>query len=492
MKESRSIRWQITAAFFGFLAVALGLIVFLNMTLMERYYLENKKEILKTGYQMIAEEYDNVDKTNTLKFASTNNLSFVIINWNGAEPEGYSNLRDSESQKLAAKLFGYLYNFEPQGDKILEKNSVYTIQFNKDTSLNMEFLEIWGTLDDGVNFILRSPVESIQKSIALSNRFYLMVAFGVTILGAGFIGFLAKRLTEPLTELTELSKRMANLDFDAKYTSGGDDEIGILGHNFNQMSETLEKTISELKTANNELQKDIEKKEKIDEMRKEFLSNVSHELKTPIALIQGYAEGLQDNINDDEESRQFYCDVIIDEASKMNQLVKKLLTLNQLEFGNDQVNMERFDLTTLIQGVIQSSQILAQQAEVEILYHQTEPLYVWGDEFKVEEVITNYVTNAIHYAKNERKIDIRCTKKDGIIWTSVFNTGDCIPEEELDKIWIKFYKVDKARTREYGGSGIGLSIVKAIMESMNQKCGVKNYDNGVEFWFTLDTTMPDL
>ena len=224
-------------------------------------------------------------------------------------------------------------------------------------------------------------------------------------------------------------------------------------------------------------------------MRKEFLSNVSHELKTPIALIQGYAEGLQDNINDDEESRQFYCDVIIDEAGKMNQMVKKLLTLNQLEFGNDQVNMERFDLTSLIQGVIQSSQILAQQAEVEIMFHQTEPLHVWGDEFKVEEVITNYVTNAIHYAKNEKKIDIRCTQENGVIRTSVFNTGDAIPEEELDKIWIKFYKVDKARTREYGGSGIGLSIVKAIMESMNQQCGVKNYDNGVEFWFTLDTTL---
>ena len=353
----------------------------------------------------------------------------------------------------------------------------------------MEFLEIWGTLDDGVNFIVRSPIESIQKSIALSNRFYLMVALGVCVIGAAFIAFLAKRLTKPLTELTEISRRMANLDFDVKYTSGGEDEIGVLGHNFNQMSETLEQTISELKTANNELQKDIEKKEEIDEMRKEFLSNVSHELKTPIALIQGYAEGLQDNINDDEESRQFYCDVIIDEAGKMNQMVKKLLTLNQLEFGNDQVNMERFDLTSLIQGVIQSSQILAQQAEVEIMFYQTEPLHVWGDEFKVEEVITNYVTNAIHYAKNEKKIDIRCTQENGVIRTSVFNTGDAIPEEELDKIWIKFYKVDKARTREYGGSGIGLSIVKAIMESMNQQCGVKNYDNGVEFWFTLDTTL---
>ena len=431
MKKSKSIRWQITGAFLGFLVLALGLIIFLNMTFMEQYYLENKKEILKTSYETIAKEYDAVDKTDTLKFASTNNLSFVIIDWNGSEPEGYSNLRDSESKKLAAKLFGYIYNFEPKGDKIIEKTNNYTIQFNKDTSLNMEFLEIWGTLDDGVNFIVRSPIESIQKSIALSNRFYLMVALGVCVIGAAFIAFLAKRLTKPLTELTEISRRMANLDFDVKYTSCGEDEIGVLGHNFNQMSETLEQTISELKTANNELQKDIEKKEEIDEMRKEFLSNVSHELKTPIALIQGYAEGLQDNINDDEESRQFYCDVIIDEAGKMNQMVKKLLTLNQLEFGNDQVNMERFDLTSLIQGVIQSSQILAQQAEVEIMFHQTEPLHVWGDEFKVEEVITNYVTNAIHYAKNEKKIDIRCTQENGVIRTSVFNTGDAIPEEEL-------------------------------------------------------------
>ena len=266
MKKSKSIRWQITGAFLGFLVLALGLIIFLNMTFMEQYYLENKKEILKTSYETIAKEYDAVDKTDTLKFASTNNLSFVIIDWNGSEPEGYSNPRDSESKKLAAKLFGYIYNFEPKGDKIIEKTNNYTIQFNKDTSLNMEFLEIWGTLDDGVNFIVRSPIESIQKSIALSNRFYLMVALGVCVIGAAFIAFLAKRLTKPLTELTEISRRMANLDFDVKYTSGGEDEIGVLGHNFNQMSETLEQTISELKTANNELQKDIEKKEEIDEV----------------------------------------------------------------------------------------------------------------------------------------------------------------------------------------------------------------------------------
>ena len=487
MKKSKSIRWQITGAFLGFLVLALGLIIFLNMTFMEQYYLENKKEILKTSYETIAKEYDAVDKTDTLKFASTNNLSFVIIDWNGSEPEGYSNLRDSESKKLAAKLFGYIYNFEPKGDKIIEKTNNYTIQFNKDTSLNMEFLEIWGTLDDGVNFIVRSPIESIQKSIALSNRFYLMVALGVCVIGAAFIAFLAKRLTKPLTELTEISRRMANLDFDVKYTSGGEDEIGVLGHNFNQMSETLEQTISELKTANNELQRDVEKKEAVDEMRKEFLANVSHELKTPIALIQGYAEGLQEGVNDDPESRQFYCDVIVDEAAKMNNMVKKLLTLNQLEFGNDVVTMERFEITALVKNYIQSAAILTKQNDITVRMEEYPPIYAWADEFKIEEVFMNFFSNAVNHCEGEKIIDVKMEQKDGRVRVSVFNTGKPIPEDSIGHIWEKFYKVDKARTREYGGSGVGLSIVKAIMDSMNQPYGVINYTNGVEFWFELET-----
>jgi signal transduction histidine kinase len=222
-------------------------------------------------------------------------------------------------------------------------------------------------------------------------------------------------------------------------------------------------------------------------MRKEFLSNVSHELKTPIALIQGYAEGLQDNISEDQESREFYCEVIIDDAKKMNKMVKKLLTLNQIEFGKNQVTFERFDIVSLIQNVLQSAALLAGQKEAVLaLDREYEPVYVWADEYMVEEVITNYVSNAINHVDFEKKIIVSLEKKEKTVRISVFNTGKPIPEDEIDKIWIKFYKVDKARTRAYGGSGIGLSIVKAIMESMNQECGAKNCDGGVEFWFELD------
>ena len=221
-------------------------------------------------------------------------------------------------------------------------------------------------------------------------------------------------------------------------------------------------------------------------MRKEFLSNVSHELKTPIALIQGYAEGLQEGISDDEESREWYCNVILDEASKMNILVQKLLTLNQLEFGNDPVNMERFDLITLVQNQLQSADILLKQNDIKLQIMEHDPVYVWGDEFKIGEVVSNYLTNAIHHCAGDKIIDIRFHEHDGKIRMTCFNTGIPIPEESIAHIWEKFYKVDKARTREYGGSGIGLSIVKAIMESMNQEYGVENYTNGVAFWFELE------
>lgn len=326
----------------------------------------------------------------------------------------------------------------------------------------------------------------MRESASISNRFLLYIGSVLIVVSILLIWYFSKRITDPIRELARLSDRMADLDFDAKYTSGGSNEIGELGENFNRMSEKLESTISELKKANNSLQKDIEQKDKLEKMRNEFLGNVSHELKTPIALIQGYAEGLKEGVNEDAESREFYCDVIMDEASKMNQMVKNLLTLNQLEFGDEDIVFERFNLTALVKGVLQSMEIMADQAGAKIMLHTEEDIYAWADEFKVEQVVRNYVSNACHHVSGDMVIEVKMVQKDGKVRVSVFNTGNSIPEADAPHIWDKFYKVDKAHTREYGGNGIGLSIVKAIMKSFNQEYGVKNYDNGVEFWFELD------
>lgn len=488
MKYKHSIKRQFAAIFIVLMAGTILLCWFLNTLFLEKYYVQNKETDLKNVYDRIrmAAEKDVLSSDEFYnefqKICATYNMNIIVMD---AETKLVLSSVNDYKRMIKHLLENVMGMYEPQ--KVLEETAEYVIQksFDKETSSN--YIEMWGVLDNGNLFLLRTSVESIRDSVEISNRFLAYVGIGGVIISAIFILTVTERITKPILQLAKISERMKNLDFDAKYTGREKNEIGILGEHINQLSDTLEKTISELKTANNELKNDIRQKEQIDDMRKEFLSNVSHELKTPIALIMGYAEGLKMGINDDASDRDFYCDVIMDEAGKMNIMVKKLLTLNQLEFGNDVVTMERFDLHELIENYIQSADILIKQNQVKVEFNCSQPVYVWGDEFKVEEVFMNYFTNAMNYAMGEKKIFVNMKMFSDKVRVSVFNTGNPIPEESLPLIWGKFYKVDKARTREYGGSGVGLSIVKAIMESMNQEYGVINHEDGVEFWFELAT-----
>ena len=488
-KKRHSIRGELLFSFIGMTIAVLISTWVINNLFLENYYTIKKQNVLINTYnqldQIITMYGPDADIINEkMQVFGAENISLILLN---QEWETVLVTNNSSEMLMAGRLYGYMTGIDKSEDTLIKRNEHYTLQKTMDMKSQQEYLEMFGVFDTTYVFLMRVPLDSIRSSVKISNEFLAYVGILVIIMSILISYWISKKITKPIMELTELSKRMAELDFDAKYSSGGSSEISLLGEHFNKMSETLEMKISELKTANNQLLQDIEQKTQIDEMRKEFLSNVSHELKTPIALIQGYAEGLQECINDDPESRDFYCSVIIDEAGKMNNMVKKLLTLNQLESGNEKVFMERFDLTALVRGVVQSAQILAQQKEAQIRFSQTEPVPVWADEFKVEEVVTNYISNALNHINYKKIVDVKIkTKPDGKVRVSVFNTGDPIPESDLPNIWDKFYKVDKARTREYGGSGIGLSIVKAIMDSFHQKCGAINYENGVEFWFELD------
>ncbi|MBQ0059211.1 MAG: HAMP domain-containing protein [Lachnospiraceae bacterium] len=400
------------------------------------------------------------------------------------------NSTSMDSTYMSARLFGYYTGLFNEEYKVLRTKDQYRIQTSTDKARGLRDLEMWGQLDNGGWFLVRTPVEGIEEAAKIADSLLLAVGVFVFIIAIAIIIITSEQISTPITQLTALSKRMAALDFKARYDGPSDTETGILGENFNKMSSQLEQTISDLKVANVELQKDNEKKTRTDEMRREFLGNVSHELKTPIALIMGYAEGLKDNVADDPESREFYTEVIIDEANKMDAMVKKLLTLNQLEFGQDPIRMERFNLTALIKGVVSKMQLSIKEHEATVSFPYDHEIWAWGDEFKIEEVVTNYLSNALNHLDGQRKIEIRTIEEGKLVRTSVFNTGKPIPQDDLSRIWEKFYKVDKARTREYGGHGIGLSIVKAIMDGHNQKCGVTNYSDGVAFFFDLEASQP--
>ena len=482
-----SIRRQFMLIFSAAMVSVILLCILANSLLLGPFYTGQKEKVLKEAYKLI-DGYSSSGGLNSEEFtvgldqvAARYSLDILVLDSDTRTLRSTVN----DPRILTDRLLGYIFSDTPAGE-LIYKNDSYTVQKSMDPRMHTEYIELWGTLTDNQLVFMRSPVESIETSARVANRLLLYVGIVVLFLGLLINLILSRKVTDPILELVDISEKMTQLDFDVKYKSGGDNEIALLGNHMNRLSATLEKTISELKTANNSLQSELNRKAEVDEMRKDFISNVSHELKTPIALIQGYSEGLKDCVNSDEESRDYYCEVIMDEAGRMNKLVKNLLELNQLEFGNENVSMERFDIAEMLDNCIKANDILIRQNGLNIALVSEHPVYVWSDEFKVEQVVNNYLSNAIHYCKNEKKIEVKVTRIDDIVRISVFNSGDPIPEEALPHLWTKFYKVDKARTREYGGSGIGLSIVKAVMESLNHKYGVQNHDNGVEFWFELD------
>ena len=495
-----SIRIQFTLIFFFLMLGAIGLCWIINSTFLERYYIREKKIALTEVYNEVNEaavsnsidsdEFDDVMG----RAEGIENISIIVMDSESSTVK--LNAPDSSvmGQRMWDNLFGETPDLTEQDNiksryyvvRVLDSNDNYRISIIYDGRSQLKTMELFGVLDDGSFCLLRTALESIHNSSAIANRFMGYIGIVISLAGALFALFLATKLTRPIRELTEISARMKKLDFSAKYNGKSRTEIAELGDNINELSEILEKTISELKTANNELREDIERKEKTEEMRQEFLSGVTHELKTPLALIRGYAEGLADGVADDPESTRFYTEVIIDEADKMNRIVEKLLSLNQLEFGNVQFSMVRFDIVGFIDGCLQNAGMLAEKREIRVNLERRPPLYVWADEFWTEEVFINYFSNAVNHCEGEKVIDIHFEEKQNCARVVVFNTGSPIPEESIPHLWEKFYKVDKARTRQYGGSGVGLSIVKAIMDQMHQDYGVINFDNGVAFWFELE------
>lgn len=478
---------------FSFLFITTGTFLmcwFVNLLFFELYYMQTRKQTLQDTYEIIddwsrngdinSEEFDDT----LLRICSTYNIEFIIAD------AGANIIKTSISEYeefLSQLQNAVVARMEEATDA--DGEGAYIITNVLDEERAIEYLVMWGKLGDGNFFMLRTSLEGIRDNAHLANGFMFNVGTAIVVISSLVILLISKRISDPILELTKISERMAKLDFDAKYTKRGDNEIDVLGSNFNKMSETLEETIRQLKNANLELQKDVENKTRIDNLRKEFLANVSHELKTPIALIQGYAEGLKENVSDDPEQREFYLDVIMDETMKMNQMVKKLMTLNQLEFGEDKPEMEYFNVVSLLEYFIQSSEIITKQKGIEVIFEETSPVYVWADEYMTEEVFRNYFNNAIQYADGDKQIRVSVTPLEGVgkVRIGVFNTGRRIDEDVKKRLWDKFYKADKARSREYGGSGIGLSIVKAMMEAMGQAFGVENKENGVEFWFELET-----
>lgn len=498
--KKHSLKIKLTMIMAGIVASVIIAICVLNSTLFEKYYTNNRLRELENSYESVAQtlnqavnsesndgtydaELEGELKDKIVEISSLHNINTFVVDPSTWEIKYASQATEKEvvSRWFQEVIIGISGNLD-----VLEETDDYTVVRGYDSSTRLTYLEIYGVSSNGPILVMHITIESLKENIAIFNRFVQIVGLMILIISIIIVYFIASKFTKPVKELSLIAEKMSEMDFEVKYLRHDKSELGLLGNSMNLLSDNLQDKISELKKANLELQRDIELKTRNDQMRSEFLSNVSHELKTPIALIQGYAEGLKEGITDDPENMEFYCEVIMDESSKMNEMVKKLLNLNQIEYGEDQLNVERFDMTELISSILKSNSIRLNQNGIRLVYQERSECFVWFDQLQLEEVVTNYISNAINHCAGEKVITVRIEPKDKKVRVSVHNTGKSIPEEDIERIWEKFYKVDKARTREYGGNGIGLSIVKAVLDNFQAQYGVENKQNGVEFWFEID------
>ena len=461
-----------------------------------RYYAMVTENEMKSAYLLIHQLYEEQDEWDGLygsvakeyylelsEICERNSFSMLVVSPSGTTAFSYGN-----TEILNERLTNLIFFPDNNNNTILEEGSDYTIQTVNGKDNTIKYLEMWGFLYDGCSFIFRCSYSGIQNNINVTMSFYLMVCACIFVIFAFILMILLRSFTVPLKRLAETAARVNEGDFDSTHESEKkrNDEIGVLSENVFEMAHKLEQTISELKTSNLNLKNELKTKEQIEEARKKYMSDVSHELKTPIALISGYAEGLKEGISESPEDRDYYCDVIIDEAEKMNLMVKKLSALNQLEQGKSAVTLERFNVVEVINGFLNTMSMIIEENEAKVYFNNADVVYVWSDEFLFEDVLVNYFNIALHHLDENKIIRINVEKVKENIRVTVFNSGSNIPEEELDKLWNKFYKVDKARTREYGGSGLGLSIVKAIADSLDKECGVYNMPDGVAFYIELE------
>lgn len=503
-----SIRWKLFIWVNGLIIVFVLLTWCMNKTLLDKYYYHIKRTSLIESYNMINDIYKNSLEDISLQLElmeRAKGIRIVVVN------DSLEVLYDSVvNRKITAMLQRYIQNkqftdrIKPgENETVIKNHPNYLIRRKmqdlmngevifiniSDLRLKTDFINLVSRLENGHFLILSTPAYAVEESAVIANRFSLFTGLLTIITGSILVLIFSRKFTNPILELDEIAREITKLNFGRKYKGNTNDEVGTLGKSINSLSEQLSKSINKLMKANKDLKKDIQKEREIDEMRKEFISNVSHELKTPIALIQGYAEGLKVNINENKENKNFYCDVIMDETEKMNNLVGQLLHLSYMESKHLVLDKTDFDICKLINKVLGKNTLVFKVKNIIPSVNCKENIMVNGARDNIEQILMNYITNAVNYVDYRKVIRINVQEKDSKIRVTVFNSGKHIPGNLLDKIWISFYKVDKARKRTCGSTGLGLSIVKAIQEQHGNDYGVKNVDDGVEFWFDIDKSV---
>lgn len=498
MKHSLSKRlFRITLCLiFGLLL----LIYFTQSFLFEKFYFYRKTSFLIKEISKIQTLYSYQNSNDYAlyqaldKFENDNNSKVAIFSLNGDLMYLPNKIENKDTVTILTKFCDELINDKTLILDVINSSKIKVTRFynqgNEKQKLGIIAPMSLKSNNDSV-IISVSAIQPIEEASKIIDEFYIYVFLGLTILAWILSSIYSNLISTPLIKLNTVANKMSNMDFSVSCDIDREDEIGNLAHTLNFLSNNLQKALTDLKQKNQKLEEDIEKERKLENMRKEFVDNVSHELKTPIGIIEGYAEGLKDGIVSGDDAVA-YLETIISESQKMNTLVKNMLDLSKLESGAIKPKFESFNMNRLISKILKNNHLKFKEGNLKVNFASSnEYSYVYADIFQMDQVITNIITNAIKYTPPGNLIDITLNEEHDKFKISVKNMGINIPKEEINKLFDKFYRLDKSRQRTKDSTGLGLSIVKNILQLHNSKFDIININNGVEFYFYLNKIVMD-
>ena len=473
-KPSVSIRFKLFAQVGAILTLAILAFLALNYWYLGDVYIENaKKNMVEIAESISAVSPEREDFSSILNQYENDNR--ILINVYSADGEF-----DYKSSIVFTNYSGRIQVEQRQENA---DGSHFEIQKSKN---NTQYIVYYKPLENGGEIEMFCQKDIIDENVRVALNTMGFTAVIAVVVALLIIFIYSGRFTKPLIKMSEITKRMAKLDFSQKVRTKQNDEIGKLGASINDLSDSLNAALVDLNEKNKRLLDEVEQEKKLDRIRKSFVSNVSHELKTPISIIQGYAEGLKvmDNENGDGSASE-YCDIIMRETEKMNELVLQLLELSSLESGGNQLNTENFNVSDFVSGYFKGVQIVLEEKKISHEVDVNPDFVGQGDKVKLNMVLNNYVSNAISHIDGERIIKVSAEDMGETYRIYVFNTGEHIKSEDIDNIWQSFYRADKSRSRSQGRFGLGLSIVSAICNLHETDFGVENVENGVRFYFDI-------
>lgn len=454
----------ISVALFIVLNVIINLII-VRVSINDIYIGLEKRE-LKKEYDRIKENYYNEDALiNTIYDANNNGIKIKILDHNyNIKYTIFNDKMSSMFTNLDLMMIRELGDYD---------SKIITLKNYEKSGYDLHLI---GKVNSGY-VILSSSVESIKKDARTTTIILIITSLFTLVILSVISYFISKIFAKKIDELKEVTLDISNLKFDKKIEVNTNDELGDLFDNVNNMSIKLEESIKKLEDANKKLKEDLLEKEKQESARKKLVANISHEFKTPLTIISGYSQLMLGDIKDEESRKNM--ELVISESERLSDLVHEFLELSRLESGNISLDKTEVNVEEIIKKEIEKLNVKISNKKIILKTSFKGSQTIIADKKQLTKVIENILTNAIKFVKNENIIKVKTYIKEEYFCYEVFNSGDNIKKEDLENIFNSYYKDKSTRNKE--GTGLGLTIVKAIMDLHDGKCEVKNCKDGVMF-----------